>query len=164
MQKAMKASFKPFNASDWKVGIVVAHFNKHITEELLKGAITRAKDYKIDEKNIDVMTVAGSVELPVALQAMAEKSEYAALLGIGCVIRGETPHFDYVCKMACEGILRVSLDYKIPVGLGVLTCENEKQAKERAHLGGEHLDAALQLAKEIRDLGEGTTVPKITHG
>ena len=155
----MKASFKPFDASDWKIGIVVAHFNKHITEKQLASALKRAKDYKISEKNIDIITVAGAVEIPTALQALAEKRHYAALLGIGCVIRGATPHFDYVCKMACEGMLRVSLDYKIPVGMGVLTLETEEQAKERQDLGGEHLDAALQLVNSIRSLGEE---PKIT--
>lgn len=159
MQKAITANFKPFDASDWKVGIVVAHFNKHITEALLKSALKRAKDYKMSDKNIDVMTVAGAVEIPVGLQAFAEKREYAALLGIGCVIRGATPHFDYVCKQCVEGMNRVSLDYKIPVGMGVLTLETEDQAKERQNLGGDHLDAALQLAHSIRSIHE---TPKIS--
>ena len=151
MQQAEQGEHKIFDASGWRIGIVVAQFNQSITDQLYKSAIKRAEDYGLDANNIDVIKVAGSVELPVALQYMAQTGQYQALLAVGCVIRGETPHFDYVCQFATQGILRVQLDYKIPIGFGVLTCENEAQAKSRAKLGGEHLDAAMQLAHVMTD-------------
>jgi 6,7-dimethyl-8-ribityllumazine synthase len=153
MQKANRTDVAPFGASNWKIGIVVAQFNAHITEQLLASALRRAGDYQISPKQITVIKVAGAVEIPVALQALADTEEYTALLAVGCVINGATPHFEYVCKYVSEGILRVSLDAGLPIGFGVLTCQSEEQAQERAHLGGEHLDAALQLAKAIEKVG-----------
>ena len=150
MQKANRADFAPFDASDWKIGIVVALFNRDITEKLYESAVERAADYGIERENIATIKVAGAVEIPLALQALAKRGEYRALLAVGCVINGATPHFDYVCKFVTEGILRVQLDNDTPVGFGVLTCNDEAQAEERAHLGGEHLDAALQVAKALQ--------------
>lgn len=149
MRQAETAEFQLFDASRWKIGIVVAQFNREITESLLASALERAEEYRIPSENITVIRVAGSVEIPLALQLLADSDDYTALLALGCVIRGETPHFDYVNKFVCEGVLRVTLDNKIPIGFGVLTCENEVQAKARQHLGAEHLDAALQLAQVL---------------
>lgn len=151
MQKAQQADFKPFDASDWKVGIVVAQFNRHITGELLQSALKRADDYNIKAVNITTYQVAGSVEVPLVLQTMAESKKYDALLAVGCVIRGATPHFEYVCKFVSEGVLRVQLGWKQPIGFGVLTCNDEAEAKERAHLGGEHLDAVMHQAKILKN-------------
>ncbi len=149
MQKANRADFVPFDASDWKIGIVVAQFNQQITERLYTGAIERARGYQIASENIITLKVAGAVEIPLALQALAKRGDYRALLAVGCVINGATPHFDYVCKFVTEGILRVQLDHAMPVGFGVLTCNDEAQAQARAGLGGEHLDAVLQLARVL---------------
>lgn len=150
MQKAQQAATEPFDAGDWQIGIVVAQFNRHITTQLYESALKRAEDYKIPVSKIRTIQVAGSMEIPLALQAMAASNKYQALLAVGCVIRGETPHFDYVCKLVTEGILRVQLDNNIPVGFGVLTCDNEQQALERASLGADHLDAVMHLAKAIK--------------
>jgi 6,7-dimethyl-8-ribityllumazine synthase len=152
MQIAQKAEFKPFDANEWRIGLVVAQFNQHITSQLQASAIKRAADYKIPSTNIDSFEVAGAVEIPLVLQQLAKTGRYNALLAIGCIIKGDTPHFDYVCQFATEGILRVQLDQSIPVGFGVLTCYDEAQAASRAHLGGEHLDAALQQARAINTL------------
>lgn len=149
MQQAKQAEFKPFDAHGWKIGIVVARFNHDITEALYQSAVSQAKAYNINPEDITTIEVAGSVEIPVALQSLAKTGAYNALLAIGCVIKGETPHFDYVCKMVTEGVLRVQLDYNIPVGLGVLTCNNQEQAEARKNLGGDHLDATLHLAKVL---------------
>ena len=146
MQKAKHASLSPFDARDWKIGIVVAEFNKHITDNLLASALARAKEYSIPGSNIETIKVAGAIEIPLTLQYLAKSYQYQALLAIGCVINGETPHFEYVCKYVTEGILRVQLDNNIPIGFGVLTCNNEA-ALDRAHLGKEHLDAVLNQAK-----------------
>ena len=147
MQQANRVDFAPFDASDWKIGIVVAQFNAHITEQLYTSAVKRAVLYQISPENITTIRVAGAVEIPLVLQNLAEQDSYRALLAIGCVIQGETPHFDYVCKFVTEGILRVQLDTSVPIGFGVLTCDSEAQAVARADIGGEHLDAALQLAR-----------------
>lgn len=152
MQNAQTANDKPFDATTWRIGIVVSKFNSHITDQLYQSALARAHDYGISPQNIDTITVAGAIEIPLALQAMAQTKRYRALLAVGCVIRGATPHFDYVCRMAADGILAVQLKYDLPIAMGVLTCEDEAQAQERAHLGGEHLDAALQLAKSLAEI------------
>ena len=152
MQKAKQADFKPFNASSWKLGIVTAQFNANITDKLEQGAIKRAEAYNISSENIDFVRVAGAVEIPLVLQQMAKSVKYNALLAIGCVIRGETPHFDYVCKFATDGILQVQLSQNIPIGFGILTCNNLDEALARTDLGGEHLDAVLQQAKALEQI------------
>lgn len=152
MQQAKQGEFKPFGASGWKIGIVIADFNIHITSKLLDGALKRAAEYEINLGDITTKHTAGAVEIPLVLQAMAKSGKYDALLAIGCVIRGATPHFEYVCKFATEGVLRVQLDNDMPIGFGVLSCDDEQQAQERAHLGGEHLDAVMHQAKALREL------------
>jgi len=149
MQSSKRGNLGTFDAHDWKVGIVVAEFNTDITGQLLESALKRAEDYGLSRDEINVVHVAGAMEIPLALQHLAASGRYRALLAIGCVILGDTPHFDYVCKFATEGILRVQLDHRVPVGFGVLTCNNKEQAEARAGLGSEHLDAALQLAKVL---------------
>lgn len=129
-----------------RVGIAVARFNEGITEKLIASALERLRECKVLEKNITQFSVAGSMEIPYALQKMARTKRFDCLVAIGCVIRGETPHFDYVCKTAQEGVLRVSLDYALPVGFGVITVNNIKQAQARGHLGAEAVSAALELA------------------
>lgn len=146
-QNALKGNFEPFDASKWRIGLVVAQFNNDITSKLEQSAIERAADYGIQNDMIDVQYVAGAVEIPLVLQHMAKSGNYQALLAVGCVVRGATPHFDYVCSFVNQGILRVQLDESMPIGFGVLTCNNEAEANERMHLGGEHLDAVLQQAK-----------------
>ncbi|HSW37118.1 MAG TPA: 6,7-dimethyl-8-ribityllumazine synthase [Candidatus Saccharimonadales bacterium] len=152
MQKAKRSLFEPFDASKWCLGIVVADFNAHITDALYQSALQRATDYHLPVSNIDTVRVAGSIEIPLVLQTLAKTGRYQALLAIGCVIRGETPHFDYVCQFVSEGVLRVQLDHDMPIGFGVLTCNNEAEALARTGLGGEHLDAVLHQAKALEAL------------
>lgn len=149
MLHAPQATHQTFDASQWRIGIVTAQFNTHITEALQASALQRATEYGIRPENIDIITVAGAAEIPLALQALAKKGDYKALLAIGCVIRGETPHFDYVCDFVTQGVLRVQLDHSLPIGFGVLTCNTEAEAQARTSLGAAHLDAALQLANKL---------------
>lgn len=145
-----------FNAAKYRVGIVAARFNNDITDELLSSALETAKKFQISAKNITVHRVAGSVEIPVILKALAETGKYDALLALGAIIRGETDHYDYVAKIVTEGVLEVMIDDEpMPVGYGVLTCENREQALARVHSGGEALAAALHCAKIIREIGNG---------
>lgn len=150
MQKAKQASFTPFDAAGWRIGIVVAQFNQDITSHLEASAVDRAHQYNIGDEQIDIIRVAGAIEIPLVLQHMAKSKKYNALLAIGCVIQGETPHFDYVCKFVTEGILRVQLDQNMPIGFGVLTCHNHEEAASRASLSGEHLDAVLHQARVLK--------------
>ena len=156
-QEVQKGKFEAFDASGYRVGIVVAQFNRDITDGLLKSAFEMAEKYGLKQEDISVFQVAGSVEIPVVLRAlsvtykyMAEK-KYDALVALGCVIRGETNHYDYVCKIVSEGVLRVMIDYGISVGFGVLMCETKEQALSRFHVGGEAMQAALQTLKVLKE-------------
>ncbi|OGI95022.1 6,7-dimethyl-8-ribityllumazine synthase [Candidatus Nomurabacteria bacterium RIFCSPLOWO2_01_FULL_42_17] len=137
---------KYFDGSKLKAGIVVARWNSEITDELLVNALKTLKESKLSEKNIKIVRVAGAVEMPFALHQLAKSKKYDFLVAIACIIRGDTPHFDYVCKMAQEGVLKIMIEDNIPVGFGVLTMNNLEQAKVRIHVGGEAAEAALELA------------------
>ncbi len=155
MQNVKQGQFERFDASQWRVGIVVAQFNRDITDALLTSARQMAKEYKIADAKLEVYKVAGSVEIPVVLRAMVKSKKYAkkydCLVALGAVIRGETPHFDYVAKMASEGIQDVMKE-GIPIGFGVLTCNTHEQALARINAGGAALEAALQAAKVIKEI------------
>ena len=150
MQHAKQADFDTFDASDWKIGIVAAQFNRHVTEKQYQSALKMAEKYKIAPENITTIRVAGAIEIPLALQKLAASEQYDALLALGCIIQGATPHFDYVAKFVTEGILRVQLDNSTSIGFGILTCASEQQAVERTQLAGEHLEAAIQQAKALK--------------
>lgn len=152
MLNAEQGSFNPFDATDWNVGIVVAQFNYSITNSLLESALSRAESYNLTRDKISVFKVAGAIELPLVLKSLAKSGKYDALLAIGCVIRGDTPHFEYVCKYVTEGILAVQMELSCPIGFGVLTCATEEQARSRMNLGGNHLDAALQQARVLKTI------------
>ena len=137
---------KIFDASRFKVGVVVSRFNQEITEKLFESALETLREYKVKEKNIRVVRVAGSVEIPLALQKLAKSKKYDCLIALGAVIKGETDHYTYVSKMVQEGVLRVMLDYDIPIGFGVLTTNNLTQAEVRTGSGGSSAAAALEVA------------------
>jgi 6,7-dimethyl-8-ribityllumazine synthase len=152
MLKAEQGKFNPFNANEWRVAIVVAQFNYSITNSLMESALNRAEAYNLTRDKIDIHKVAGAIELPLVLKSLAESKKYDALLAIGCVIEGDTPHFKYVCKYVTEGILSVQMESNSPIGFGVLTCASEEQARARMNLGGDHLDAVLQQAYLLKNL------------
>lgn len=129
-----------------RVGIVVSRFNTSTTGALLKSALRALSARKV-MTHPDIIYTPGAVEIPYALQQLARSKKYTALVALGCVIRGDTPHFEYVCKIVQEGVLRVSLDYNIPIGFGVLTLEKMAQARSRLGLGEEAVAAALELAR-----------------
>lgn len=117
-----------------RIGIVASRFNGGITGKLLHGAERTLRSRRVSR--IETVWVPGAFEIPLALQALAVTKRFDALIALGAVIRGETPHFDYVAKGATEGVLRVSLDCGIPIAFGVLTTDNIRQAMDRA--GGKH--------------------------
>lgn len=152
MHQAERAKFKKFNANNYRIGIVLAQFNSDIIEALLEDALKMAEVYKIPNQKIKIFRVAGCVEIPVISQSLAKTKQYNCLLALGAIIRGETPHFDYVAKIVSEGINRIMLDFQIPIGFGVLTTNNLQQAKKRIDVGGAALEAALQNAKLLENI------------
>ncbi|QRP43794.1 6,7-dimethyl-8-ribityllumazine synthase [Amycolatopsis sp. FDAARGOS 1241] len=144
-----------------KLGIVATRWNANITDTLLERALAAAKAAELEEEPT-VVHVAGAIELPVVAQALARHHD--AVVALGVVIRGETPHFDYVCDSVTAGLTRVALDESTPVGNGVLTVENERQALDRSGLPGSKEDkgyeatvAALDTAHVLRSLRQPWT-------
>jgi 6,7-dimethyl-8-ribityllumazine synthase len=140
-------------AAGKKFGIVVARFNEFITGKLLDGAIDALVRHGADENAIEVAWVPGAFEIPLVAQKMAENKKHDAVICLGCVIRGNTPHFDYVAAEAAKGVATVGMKSGIPVIFGVLTTDNIEQAIERAgtKAGNKGADAALS-AMEMADL------------
>ena len=124
------------SAEKMAFGIVVSEWNDEITGTLLEGAVNTLKKHGALDKNILIKTVPGSFELTAGGNMMAEHEEVDAIICIGCVIRGETPHFDYICQGVTQGITHLNLKYGKPFIFGVLTTENQQQALDRA--GGIH--------------------------
>src|SRR3989344_210911 len=132
------------SARGTRFGIIVARFNSFISERLLEGALDALTRHGADAANIEVVRVQGAFEMPLVLKAMAESKKYDALIALGCVIRGETPHFEYVAGECSRGVAQVSMQYNLPVGFGVLTVDTIEQAIERggAHAGDKGAPAA----------------------
>lgn len=128
-----------------KFGIVVSRFNEFISNKLLDGALDGLTRHAVDEKNIDIAWTPGSFEIPVIAKAMAGTKKYDAIICLGAIIRGATPHFDYIASEASKGIAKVSLDSGIPCIFGIITADTLEQAIERAGTknGNKGRDAAL---------------------
>jgi 6,7-dimethyl-8-ribityllumazine synthase len=130
-----------------RVAIVRARWNEEVTLALERGAIERAAD---SGAKVDLFEVAGSFELPAAVALLADTGRYDAVVPIGCVIRGETPHFEYIAQSVSKGLMDLTLTYPIAIPFGVLTCDSIEQARERAggaegNKGAESMDAALEM-------------------
>lgn len=148
-----KTTIEGFDASDYKVGIVTAQFNTHITKPMLEACMTTLQgNFKVIEGNIKSVHVAGSADIPAVLEVMACDESYDALIALGAVIRGETAHFDYVSKLVTEGIREIQVKHGIAIGFGVIMCDTEAQAIARIGLGAEFAEAALTTAKAIKSL------------
>ncbi|MGL4449978.1 MAG: 6,7-dimethyl-8-ribityllumazine synthase [Sarcina sp.] len=132
-------------ASNLKVGIVVGRFNEFIVSKLLGGAIDGLKRHGVDEDKIEVAYVPGAFEIPLIAKKMAKSNNYDAVICLGAVIKGSTPHFDYVCSEAAKGIGAVGLETEVPVIFGILTTDTIEQAIERAgtKAGNKGYDAAV---------------------
>lgn len=143
--------------SNGKFAILVARFNSFIVENLLDGALDTLKRHGVDEKNIEIVRVPGAFEMPIAAQRMASQNRYDAIIALGAVIRGGTPHFEYVAGECVKGLSQVSLNANIPVAFGVLTVDSIEQAIERAgtkagNKGGEAAITALEMVNLFVEL------------
>ena len=141
----MKTFEGKLTAKDLRFGIVVGRFNEFISSKLLGGALDALKRHDALEQNIDVAWSPGSFEIPLIAKKMAKSGNYDALICLGAVIRGATPHFDYVSNEVAKGIAQVSLEAQLPISFGVLTTDNIEQAIERAGTksGNKGFDAAM---------------------
>lgn len=147
------------DASGLRIAIVVSRFNQTITEQLLEGALESLRRCGIDEERILVARVPGSFEIPLAAQKIAERGDIDAIVCLGAVIRGETPHFDYICASATSGVEQVALRTGIPLSNGILTTENVEQALNRSGLkygnkGAEAAQGAVEMANLLRRLAD----------
>ncbi|OGP15339.1 MAG: 6,7-dimethyl-8-ribityllumazine synthase [Deltaproteobacteria bacterium GWA2_54_12] len=147
------------SAKGLKVAIVVGRFNDFISDRLVDGAVDTLLRSGAADNDIDVVKVPGAFEIPVAAKTLAKGGNYDAILCLGCVIRGATPHFEYVAGEAAKGVARVSLDFETPISFGIITAENLEQAIERAGTksGNKGRDAALtaiEMANLLKTLGK----------
>ncbi|HNZ49043.1 MAG TPA: 6,7-dimethyl-8-ribityllumazine synthase [Candidatus Hydrogenedentes bacterium] len=140
-----------FLGHDKKIGIVVSRFNEFISSKLLAGALDALQRHGVADENITVAWVPGAFEVPLITKKMAQSGKYDAVIALGCIIRGATPHFDYVANEAAKGIGHVMLDTGVPVLFGILTTENIEQAIERAgtKAGNKGADAAMGALEMI---------------
>ncbi len=135
------------------VGIVAAHFNGDITTRLLDGAVEALVRSGVQRDRIDVLQVPGAFELPLGAIALARTRRYQCIVALGCVIRGETPHFDYVAQEAASGLQLAALETGVPVSFGVLTCDTREQAEARSREGEDNKGAeAARSALEMADV------------
>ena len=132
-------------AAGARFGIVLSRFNSLIVERLLEGAVDTLRRHGVGDAQMTIVRVPGAYELPLAAQAMVRSDKFDAVIALGCVIRGSTPHFDYVAGEAAKGLAMVSLQANLPVSFGVLTTDSIEQAIERAgtKAGNKGVDAAL---------------------
>lgn len=148
MSTIIEGNFADCNA---KYALVVGRFNSFVTESLLTGAVDTLKRHGVEDESITVVRVPGAYEIPLACQRLAASKNYEAIIAIGAVIRGGTPHFDYVAGECSKGLATISLQYDIPVAFGVLTVDTIEQAIERAgtKAGNKGAEAALSAIEMV---------------
>lgn len=151
MDERTKVIDGELNARGLRVGIVAAQFNNFIVDKLVDGAVDALLKHGAEPGEIEIVKVPGAFEMPLALKKMALARRYDALVALGCVIRGATPHFDYVAGEASRGVAQLSLTHDIPIGFGVLTVDTIEQAIERAgtKAGNKGVDAALSAIEMV---------------
>jgi 6,7-dimethyl-8-ribityllumazine synthase len=153
MQGANKGQAKVLDGRDLAIGIVQARFNEDITDQMAQVCTQALLDMGVVAKHIRHVTVPGALEVPVALKAMAESEDFDALVALGCIIRGETYHFELVANESGAGVTRVSLDYGIPIANAILTVENEAQAQARIEeKGRDAAKVAVEMALLLDEL------------
>lgn len=138
------------NGKGKKVGIVVSRFNEFVTERLVKEAVEELIQHGVSEKDIDIYKVPGSFEIPIVLKKLMEKKSHSGYLALGAVIRGDTPHFEYVAGEVTRGIGRLMLDYGLPVIFGIITADTMDDAIERA--GGKKGNKGRDAARALLEL------------
>jgi len=153
MQDADKGSAGELIGEGLRVGIVRARFNDAVTQRIAEACLGELERLDVERDDVRHVTVPGALEVPIALKAMAESGDYDALVAIGCVIRGETYHFELVCNESGAGVTRVALDHSVPIANAILTVEDEAQAWARAdEKGRDAARVAVEMANLLEDL------------
>ena len=137
-----------------RIGIVQARFNAQVGDRLREGCMAELQRLGVAEDDIEVVLVPGALEIPLALKALALSEGFDALIALGCVMRGETYHFELVCNESARGVTQVQLDHMIPVANAILTVENAAQAEARIGKGVEAAQVAVEMALTLDDLAE----------
>ena len=150
----MKIIEGQLNAQGLKFTIIATRFNDFIVDRLVGGAVDYLRRHGCEEENITVVRIPGAFEMPVVCKKIAAKKDCDGIIALGAVIRGSTPHFDFVAAEATKGLAHVSLDYGVPVGFGLLTTDNLEQAIERAgsKAGNNGVEAASAVLETVRVL------------
>lgn len=146
-----------FTACEGRFAIVATRFNRFIVDSLLEGALDTLRRHGVSENRITVIRVPGAYEIPLIVNRVARSGQYDAIIALGCVIRGETPHFDYVAGECARGIAQAAVAHDVPIGFGVLTTDTIEQAIERAgtkagNKGAEATLTALETISLLRNL------------
>lgn len=136
------------------IGVVQARFNAHIGDRLRHRCVDELLRLGVAEDDIEIVTVPGALEIPLALKLLAESDNFDALIALGCVIRGETYHFELVCNESASGIIRVQLDERVPIANAILTVENLAQAEARLSKGADAARVAVEMARTAAELTE----------
>ena len=153
MQDADKGQAANLDGRDLRIAIVQARFNAAITDKLAQSCLAELAALGVTAKHIKHVTVPGALEVPLALAALADSDDHDALIALGCVIRGETYHFELVANESGAGVTRVSLDHEVPIANAILTVENEAQAWARAEdKGRDAARVAVEMASLMEDL------------
>ncbi|MFT5176240.1 MAG: 6,7-dimethyl-8-ribityllumazine synthase [Gammaproteobacteria bacterium] len=144
-----------YETGDARFAIIAARFNHHVVDRLIEAAVATFERHRVSPERLDIVRVPGAFELPLAAQWLGQRDDIAAVVTLGCVIRGDTPHFDYVCSESARGVGAVALALSKPVIFGVLTTNNQVQADERAggahgNKGAEAALAALEMVSLMR--------------
>lgn len=147
-----------FDGRDVKIAIVAGRFNEFITSKLIGGALDVLKRNDVSEENIDIAWVPGAFEIPLIAKKLANTQKYDAIITLGAVIKGSTPHFDYVCSEVSKGVAQISLQSELPVIFGVLTTNNIEEAIERAgtkagNKGADAAFSAIEMINLIKEIG-----------
>ena len=147
-----------FDGRDVRIAIVAGRFNEFITSKLVGGALDVLKRNDVSEENIDIAWVPGAFEIPLITKKLAKTGKYDAIIALGAVIKGSTPHFDYVCAEVSKGVAQISLQTDLPVIFGVLTTNNIEEAIERAgtkagNKGADAAFSAIEMINLIKEIG-----------
>ena len=148
-----------FDAKGLKFAVVVSRFNGFITDRMVEGAVDTLKRHNTSDLDIDIVKVPGSFEIPFCVKKLANNKKYDAIIALGAIIRGETPHFNYLASEVIKNLASISLEYNIPVSSGVLTTETLEQAIERAgakvgNRGSEAALSAIEMVNLIKELSK----------
>ena len=152
-----------------RLGIVAARFNALVVDALVSGALEAFRRAGVDPSRVDVVRVPGSFEIPLVARKMAETGQYSAVVTLGCVIRGETSHYDHVAGQAASGVMQASVQTGVPVIFGILTTESVEQALNRSGLkagnkGGEAAEAAIEMVNLLGQIAPGTKLSATPAG